>query len=193
MAIGTDPGLRWAWRPPWRPACWPLAVLAVVVVAATTLAGAGTWPGATHLVALPPLDLIADIGVILVVADSPIAALGLVMASLVIRAGLLAVLLGRPDRHGFAFAVRFYLLVWPLGFLAAALLHTSFATLFYALFWFGVAVALALFAASASIPWLARPEVTIRRALARAWGQRLRLGTLGAYLVALLADRKSVV
>jgi hypothetical protein len=157
------------------------------VLAVLGLLGVGllpVWPGALHLVALPPLDLVADIGALLSRTSHPAAFVVGAAVSLVVRSAILAALLGRFDRDGLWFALRFYLAVWPGALLAASLLHGAHAVLFYALVWFGLAVTVVMFAASAAVPWVGEP--TVRTSWAGALRSWLRLGTLGAYLVVLV-------
>lgn len=162
----------------------PLLALAALVV---VLAAAGVlprWPGLLHTVALPPLDVVNDLGALLTLAGSwPVFLLGLA-ASLLGRSALLALLLGGVSRARFLWALRFYLLVTPPAFVAAALLYGAGAVMLYALFWAGVLVTLLLVAATAAAAWLSPGRLRSGfRTSARAW---FRLGTVGAYVLVLL-------
>lgn len=138
-------------------------------------------PGLIHAVALPPLDLVHDLGAILVLApDWPSFILG-AAGSLLVRSLLLAWFLGGEVW----FAFRFYLAVSPVAFLAAAMLYASPALLFYALFWFGAAVALVLVVASGAVPWQGYRR--LKSAFTASLQRGLRAGTVGAYLVLLTA------
>src|SRR5690606_10791949 len=74
-----------------------LAVTAVVTVLAAT-GVLPRWSGLIHLVALPPLDLIADLRVLAAAAPGYPAFLGGLALSLAVRITVLAVLLGGVDR-----------------------------------------------------------------------------------------------
>lgn len=169
-----------------RVRAWPLVALAAGVLVVIAGAGVADWQGAIHLVALPPLDLVADLGVAFSLAGSPLAFVGLALISIALRTLLLAALLGRLDRGGLAFALRFYLVAWIPAAAAAALFAAAQASLFYALYWLGLLVALGLFGVVAALPWVRPRGESVRAALGAAWRQRLRLGTLGCYLPALL-------
>jgi hypothetical protein len=154
--------------------------------AAALLAAFGVipaWPGVTHIVALPPLDLVHDVGALLVfTVDLPTFGLGLV-AVIGARAALLATVLGGLTRERFLFAVRFYALVLVPVLVAAGLLYASMALLFYALFWAGVAITLPVTVTTAALPWAGSLRLrTAARTSGRAWG---RAGTVGAYLACL--------
>jgi hypothetical protein len=112
--------------PPWAPmaAATIAAVMVATAVAATSDHG---WPGAVHLVALPPLDLTADLRLLLARSTSvPAFVLG-ALASFIGRSMLLAAMLARLDRDGLATAGRYMLVVWPFSFVAAALQYAGVA------------------------------------------------------------------
>jgi hypothetical protein len=160
--------------------------LVVLAAAVTVLAAVGIlprWPGLVHLVALPPLDLIADLRVLMqVTAGYPQFFAGLTV-SLAVRVTVLAFLLGGPRRQALAYAVRYYLMMLPGVFLASALLLGAGAVLFYGLFWLGMGVVLMVVVLGAAAPWAAPPQLA--RGFAAAARHGLRLGTVGAYLTAL--------
>jgi hypothetical protein len=166
-----------------RPTPVPLAVLAgaSMVLVATGLVPA--WPGLLHVVALPPLDLVHDLGALVAHAGGWPAFLGGVAVSLVLRSLVLAALLGGVTRARFLFALRFYAAVGPLAFAAAALLYSGQALLFVALFWAGVALTVGLLLCTAALPWTAPPRLAA--ALRPAAHAGFRAGTVGAYLLAL--------
>jgi hypothetical protein len=161
----------------------PLAALAVAVLVLVAARVLPVWPGLIHFVALPPLDLIADLRALLVYAPGIPGFIALLIVLIGVRSAVLALLLGGLTRARFWFAVRFYLVVLPFAALAAAVTYTGQAILFYGAFWAGLAVGLALTAVVAAVPWLAplRLGAGLRRALAA----NCRLGTVGAYLAAL--------
>ncbi|WP_217623715.1 hypothetical protein, partial [Streptomyces sp. TRM64462] len=163
----------------------PVALL-VLAGAVTVLAAAGVlprWPGLVHLVALPPLDLIADLRLLMrFTSGYPQFVAGLA-ACLAVRVTVLAFVLGGPRGQALRYAARYYALVLPGAFLASALLLGAGALLFYALFWFGTALVLLVLALGAAAPWAAPPRLAHGFAVAARRG--LRLGTVGAYLAAL--------
>ena len=165
----------------------PALGLAALAAAVTLLAAVGVlprWPGLTHLVALPPLDLITDIQALLVFSTSwPVLLAGL-LVSLAVRSAVLATLLGGLTRARFALALRFYLLALPLCLLAAVPLYAAKAVLFYLLFWIGTALALVALFVLGAAPWLAE-EGRLRAGFSRAARGGFRAGTLGAYVAAL--------
>jgi hypothetical protein len=161
----------------------PPGVLAAAVVAAAVSGVVPIWPGLVHTVALPPLALTADVRILLVDATSyPSFVTGLVL-SVAARTVVLAAMLGL-SRTTLAFAARLHLLVVPLAALAAMGLFAAAATLFYLLFWIGVAIAVFIELAVAAMAFSG--ETTLRSAAARSARSGLRLGTVGAYLVALI-------
>jgi hypothetical protein len=163
----------------------PLAVLAAAV---TLLGGLGVlprWQGLVHLVALPPLDQVADLQMLLAYAPGIPSFIAGVLVSLAIRAAVLAWVLGGLTRARFLLVLRFYLVSLPLALVAAGLFYGAMAVLFYALFWIGLALSLLLFAVTAAAPWM--PESRLRSGFATSARHGFRLGTLGAYLAALTA------
>jgi hypothetical protein len=161
----------------------PLAILAAAVTLASTVGLLPRWQGSVHLVALPPLDQVADLQLLVTYAPSiPLFVLG-VAASIGLRSAILAWLLGGVTRDRFLFALRFYLVSLPLAALSAALFYGAAAVLFYGLFWAGLAVSLLLIALTGALPWMAPPRLWAGFTAAVRHG--FRLGTLGAYITAL--------
>jgi hypothetical protein len=173
---------------PDRPPVAPLAVAsagAMIVAVVVAMTSDRHWPGAPHLVALPPLDLTADLRFLLArTASVPVFALGAV-ASVAGRTLLLAALLARVDRGGLVASGRFVLAVWPLAFAAAALQYAGVAALYLQLFWLGTAVAVVVTLLAGPVPWTA--DGSVRAGLAASWRRGGRLGTVGASLVMLTA------
>lgn len=158
-------------------------LLTAAVVALATADVLPRWPGLLHLVALPPLDLVGDLGVLLAFApDWPVFLLGTAV-SLAVRSAVLALLLGGLTKARFLGALRFYALVAPFAFVAAAMLYGARAVLFYALFWLGALLTVGLLLLTAATPWQ-RPE-QLRSRFAAAARSGLRAGTVGAYLALL--------
>ncbi len=140
------------------------------------------WPGLAHEVALPPLDLFADVRVVMARASSlPLFVLG-VVAAVVVRAALLAAVLGFTRRR-FTFALRFYCAALVPALLASGLDFSGRAVLYEYLIWGGLIVALLAFIVLGAAPWAARES--LRGALGTAIRRRFRFGALAVYLIAL--------
>jgi hypothetical protein len=161
----------------------PLGVLAVVVVVAAVGGVIPIWPGLVQTVALPPLGLTTDLRILLVDATSYPSFVAGVVLSVVARTTVLAAMLGL-SRATLAFSARLHGLMLPLAALAAMGLFAAPATLFYLLFWIGVVVAVLIELAATAMAFSG--ETTLRSAAARSLRSGLRLGTVGAYLVALV-------
>jgi hypothetical protein len=169
----------------------PVAPMLVAVVA-VALAGAvgvtARWPGLVHLVALPPLDLVADIRLLLVETRSLAAFILGSIVSVGLRTVVLAALLCRLDRDGLLAAARCYLLVWPIAFVAASLQYAGVAMLYLQVFWIGTIISVMLALATAAVPWHGTPRARaprVRDGLVGSARSGFRLGTVGTYLVTL--------
>lgn len=188
-----DPPSAGAWvsvGPPVAPLALASAV-AMALGAVHAAVGGGPWPGVVHLVAPPPLDLTADLRLLLAATDSVAMFAAGAAASFVARVALLAALLGGLHRRNLWLAGRLVLLLWPVAFVAAALQYAGIALLYLQLFWIGTALAVATVLLVGALPWLAGSAASrgdggaLRSgvvASARSWA---RLGTIGAALVAL--------
>jgi hypothetical protein len=166
-----------------RPGRLRPAALAVLAAAAAALGAAGVlprWQGLVHVVALPPLDLVHDLGALLVHAPGWPTYLLAAAGAVAVRAAVLALVLGGLDRRRVGLALRFYTAVAPLAFLAAALLYGAKAVLFYGLFWLGLLLSLALVLATGAVPWVAADR--LRTGLADAARHGFRAGTIACYL-----------
>ena len=168
-----------------EPPALRLWVYAVVVVGVAVLALAGVlprWPGLAHEVALPPLDLFADVRVLMARAPSaPVFVLGVAVA-VAARAALLATILGSTRRQ-FGFVVRFYLAALAPALLASGLDFSGRAILYAYLIWGGLLISVVTFLALGPAPWVARGKLRVARA--DAGRRRFRPGALLLYLVAL--------
>src|SRR5258708_2340905 len=90
------------------PRAWVYAALVAGVSLAALVGLIPRWPGLAHEVAFPPLDLFADVRVLMARAPSvPLFGVG-VVAALVARAAILAAVIGFPRRR-FIFALRFFI------------------------------------------------------------------------------------
>ena len=166
-----------------RPLRAPLAVAASGVVALAVLGALPHWPGLPDLVAVPPLDFMTDIRVLLTLAPGW-AGFGIgLTAALAVRVVLLAWLLGGPDRARLLFALGFYLLAAGPAVVAAGLLYVAAATLYAAVFWAGVVLTVFVVLPLAALPWMRcrRLSAAVRSVL----GAPKRLLPLLAYLGAL--------
>jgi hypothetical protein len=162
----------------------PLASLAAVVTVAAAVGWLPPRPGLTHAVGLPPLDLVHDLGALLVWSPNGVVFVIGAALSLTVRSVVLAAVLGGVDRVRLRRAATFYLVVWPPSFVAAALLYSAKAVLFYLLFWAGAVVSVVLVLGTAAVPW-SGPASRLRDRFARSARGGFRVGTVGAYLAAL--------
>lgn len=128
------------------------AAASLLAAAAVVSGAAPAWPGVVHLVALPPLDLAADVRVVMAEATSLGTAVAATAAATTARVVLLALYLGSLRRH-VGFALRFYLAALPLATLAAALDFAGRAALYAWFSWAGLAVLVVLFMLMGSAPW----------------------------------------
>ncbi|HEX6968681.1 MAG TPA: hypothetical protein VF174_07735 [Micromonosporaceae bacterium] len=158
-------------------------VFATVVVLLFAVGVLPRWPGLGHLVALPPLDLITDLRILMVEAPSYPAFLAGVLVSLAVRVTVLAFLLGGPSRQSLAYAARYYLIMLGPAAVAAGLLLASKATLYFGLFWIGLLATVVVVVLAAPAVWAAPPRLA--RGFADAFRHGQRSGTVGAYLVVL--------
>jgi hypothetical protein len=169
-----------------RPPASPSIALTGMVAALVAAGVIPVWTGLPHLVALPPLDLVGDLTLLLSRAEHPVLFGAGALASVLGRSLVLAALLGRLDRDGVLLALRWYACLWVPSLLVAVLAYASHAVLFYALFWFGLVGALLVLGVTGAVPWRTEGG-TLRDGIREAWTERLRLGTTGCYVAGLLA------
>jgi hypothetical protein len=151
----------------------------LAVAAAVSLLGAAgaipVWAGLPHHTALPPLDLAADVRVLLAEAPSyPWFVLGL-LAVVALRAAVLTAVLRSLASDGLGWAVRFYALALGPALVAGALGYAGVAALYSPFLWIGAAVSVIAVIVLGPLPW--------RRLGAGGWRRRRLTG----YLAALLA------
>jgi hypothetical protein len=160
---------------------WPL-LCATAALEAMALAGIiPVHADIIHAVALPPLDLTYDLGLLLARANTPIwFSVGLLLA-LAGRATLLSLMLGSPRR--FWFALRFELVCLVPSFVAAELMYSGQTVLYAYVFWGGVVVAVAFALLLAHIPW--RQSDSVGHALIHGLVHGIRLPTVTFYLLGL--------
>jgi hypothetical protein len=128
---------------------FPVVLVALGVMSLATVGVLPKWSGLVHHVALPPLDLFADVRVLVARAGSwPAFVIGLAM-SFGVRVAVLSIMLGGRRR----LAVRFYGAALGPALLAAGFEFAALAVLYHWYFWTGLAIALVAFAVLAPLPW----------------------------------------
>jgi hypothetical protein len=133
-------------------------------------------------VGLPPLDLFADVRVLMTASPSyPVFALG-VAAAVVVRSAVLAAIAGDGSRAAFVESLQFYGTALVPGLLAAGFEFSGAAALYDWYLWIGMGIALLATLVMAPGPW-ATGDGRKEEAPSRAG----RLGTVAGYLVALFA------
>jgi hypothetical protein len=175
-----------------------LGGLSALITAAATAGLLPRWPGLVHLVALPPLDLYTDLRLLVPAATSYPSFVAGLIAALVLRTVLLALLLGGLDRRRLTFALRFYLAALPVALVAAFALWMSHAGLYSGLHWIATALALLMLVGVAAAPWIPNPlagadAARLRPALRASWAAGLRVWPLLAYGAVLIALGGAVV
>lgn len=160
-----------------------MGTAAAVTTLAVVAGAVPAWPGAVHLVALPPLDAVADARWLLTHATSWPALLVTYVPLLVMRTALLAVLLG-GRRPAVRLAVGFQALAVPGALVVAQLDAISHAVLYSRIY--GVALALAALhlVLLAPAPWTGAP--TVLAGVRRAASVAFRLDVLVPYVTLLL-------
>lgn len=164
----------------WRPRVWPVVVVAVAVTVLGLTGVVPSWSGLPHLVGLPPLDVYADLRVLLLVAPSWPVFGALLVLVFGVRVAVMALMLGGFDRHRLGFAAGFYAVVLLPLLAAAALAHLGFVVLYARLFWVAVAVAAIVTVVAAAVPW--RPVGRLRAAIRISARDGLHLGVVLGYL-----------
>jgi hypothetical protein len=167
-------------------AFWPVAAVGAVVA---VLAGIGViprWPGAFHLVAVPPLDLWADLRILVSEAPSYPAFVAGAAASVAGRTLALGAVLAAFGAGGWRRALRLYLGAWVPMAVAAGLEFAGYAALYHWYFWaglvLGVGTAVLVLPRIFVVPGPAEHEAPW---LAVALAYLLVLGALGAWADAL--------
>jgi hypothetical protein len=170
-----------------RPPRAGLVAYAGLVVAVTLLGAVGAlprWPGLLHQVALPPLDLAADLRWLLARATGTptfVAGLALVLA---VRVTVLALLLGGRARPRWRLAATTYLVALLPLLVAAQLDFIAHAALYSRLFGVGVGVVGVVTLLLAGAVWAG--EDRLGRGVLRSLRAGLRVGELTVYVVVLL-------
>lgn len=137
----------------------PLVLLATVVTLLGAVGVVPVWSGTAHHVALPPLDLFADVRVLLAESPSyPVFIAGLLVV-LGVRAIVLAATLRALNRGGLVRAVRFYGVALLPALVSGGLAFSGVAAVYSPFLWAGVAIAVLAVLVMGPRPW--------RRAAAR--------------------------
>jgi hypothetical protein len=163
------------------------AAYAALIVLVTVLGAVGAlprWPGLLHLVALPPLDLAADLRWLLARATGHPSFLAGLAVSLGVRTMVLALLLGGRRRPRWRLAASVYLVALPPLLLAAQLDFVAHAALYSRLFGTAVGIVLCVWALLAGAVWAG--ETGLASAMRRNLRDGLRISELLAYLVVLV-------
>ncbi|MFZ2173200.1 MAG: hypothetical protein WAW17_04055, partial [Rhodococcus sp. (in: high G+C Gram-positive bacteria)] len=163
----------------------PLAVAAAFVVVLAVTGVIPTWPGLPHLVALPPLDLFADLRILLLRTDSWPQFLSLLAVLLALRVMLMAWLLGGLDARRLRFAALFYATAFGPVLLATFSDATAYAVLYSRVFWPAVTLVAVLVFVLGPVPW--QGALTLSGAVGRAWRRGLRVEVIVPYCGAVVA------
>jgi hypothetical protein len=162
---------------------WPLAASALLVVILAATGVIPTWPGLVHLVAFPPLDVYADLRVLLVLTESWPQFLVLLAITAACRIALLAWLMG--GIHRWRLAAAFYAVIVAPTALAAFSSTASYAVLYSRIFWPAAALIAVMVLLFGPVPW--QGADTLRSSIALAWRRGLRLEVMFPYCIAILA------
>jgi hypothetical protein len=152
---------RWA-----APATTGLLAYLALVGMVTVLTGVGVlprWPGAAHLVALPPLDVAADTRVLVARAPSWPVFTTLLVGGLALRITVLALLLGGARFPRWRLAAGMYAVATPVVLLASQLDFVAHAALYSRLFGAALGVLAVCFLALAAAPWVGASRVGVPR------------------------------
>ncbi len=133
---------------------WPLIVLVALVVILMESGALPAWPGITHEVALPPLGLISDIGLLLAKSPSVMIFVVLLAADLVVRSTILSFLVASTwSGSVWWLALRFYLVALIPSYIAAELVYSGQAILYSPLFWAGLVLSALVALAVSPLLW----------------------------------------
>jgi hypothetical protein len=173
-------------RPPSTRATAAFAGVVGLLTIATATGLVPRWPGALHLVALPPLDLAADLRWLLARAPSwPVGLAGWALLAGV-RITVLALLAATSDGPRWRLAATTYAVATPLVLLAAQLDFVAHAALYSRLF--GVALGLlgTAFLLFAAAPFAGGGQHRWRPSWRRSAGAGFRVTDLAGYAVVLV-------
>jgi hypothetical protein len=136
----------------------PLAAVAALV---TLLGGLGVvpaWAGLPHHVALPPLDLFADVRVLLAEAPSYPWFVGNLVAIVAGRGLVLAAMLRAVDRDGLVRSLGFYAVAVPVALVAGTLSYAGVAAVYSLFLWAAAALSVVALVVMGPIAWRPSPR-----------------------------------
>jgi hypothetical protein len=136
----------------------PLAAVAALV---TLLGGLGVvpaWAGLPHHVALPPLDLFADVRVLLAEAPSYPWFVGNLVAIVAGRGLVLAAMLRAVDRDGLVRSLGFYAVAVPVALVAGTLSYAGVAAVYSLFLWAAAALSVVALVVMGPIAWRPLPR-----------------------------------
>lgn len=155
------------------PAWWPILALAVVAVGLAALDVVPVSPALPHVVALPPLDLFADVRLLYAEASGPTGFVAGLAVALTVRVLLVAAVLGSLGRRVVRAALVAYLAALPFALVAGGLAFSAVAARYALFLWVSIGVAVVVALVVSPLPW------------GVGWSGRARL-VVGGYLVGLL-------
>ncbi len=159
---------------------WPLAVVAAAVMVLATLGVLPVWSGLVYLVGLPPLDIFADLRMLLVLAPTWPVFVSLLVVLICVRIVLLAYLLGGITWQRLRFAALFYSAAAVPALIAAQLSYMGFAILYVRAFWVSVWITIVTFIVLAAAPWSGAAR--LRTSIALGLTSYKRIAALMIYL-----------
>jgi hypothetical protein len=173
-------------RPPSTRATAAFAGLVGLLTVGTAVGLVPRWPGALHLVALPPLDLAADLRWLLARAPSwPVGLAGLLVL-VGLRITVLAWLAATCDGPRWRLAATSYAVATPLVLLAAQLDFVAHAALYSRLFGVALGLLAAAFLLFAAAPFAGGGQQRWWPAWRRSAGAGFRVADLAGYAVVLV-------
>jgi hypothetical protein len=131
----------------------PLLAAAAAVSVLGALGVLPSWAGLPHHTALPPLDLFADVRVLLAEAPSYPAFAASLIAVVGLRALVLAAALRALDRGGLGRSLRFYAAALPFALVAGALGFAGVAAVYSVFLWIAAGVSIVALAVAGPKPW----------------------------------------
>lgn len=131
----------------------PVLGIAATVAVLAAVGVLPVWAGLPHHVALPPLDLFADVRVLLAQAQSYPQFVAALLALVVARALVLAAVLGGLSRRRVAGALSFYATMSVPALVAGSLAFSALAVMYALFLWSAVALSLVVAVLFAPVPW----------------------------------------
>jgi hypothetical protein len=131
----------------------PLVVVAAAVSGLAALDVVPMWAGLPHHVALPPLDLFADVRVLLAEAPSYPWFVANLVVVVALRSVALAAMLGVLDRDGLVHSLVFYAIALAPALVAGVLGYAGVAAVYSVFLWMAVAVSTIAVVVLGPLPW----------------------------------------